>query len=291
MNVGFVGLGHMGGAIALNLVKAGHQVTVWNRTPEKAAPLVTLGARRAESPRQAASGDIVISMLADDRAVEEVVFGEKGILSADAGAIHVSMSTISVELAERLAAAHAETVSPFVSAPVFGRPAIAMAGRLTILAAGAPAALEACAPVFSAIGHRVFQLGETPSAANLVKLCGNFMMMSAVEAMGEAMTLAKSRISPEMLFDVLTEALFPGPVYETYSQILIDAAYKPARFGALLALKDMNLMAAAANQSRVPMPLLGVVRDHLLGAIAQFGDDVDSSAIALVVERNAERAA
>jgi 3-hydroxyisobutyrate dehydrogenase-like beta-hydroxyacid dehydrogenase len=291
MDIGVVGLGRMGGVIALNLALAGHQVTVWNRTPSRAQSLIAAGARLAESPRDAATGDIVISMLADDRAVEAVVFGELGILAAGARPIHVSMSTISVDMAERLTAAHAEAGSRFVSAPVFGRPAAAMAGSLSILAAGSTAAVEACAPIFSAIGQRVFCLGETPSAANLVKLCGNFMILAAVEAMGEAMTLVgKADIAAEALFDVLTEALFPSPVYETYGQILVDAAYKPAGFAAPLALKDMNLVAAAANRWRTPMPLLDLVRNHLLEAIAQFGEDVDASAIALVVERSAERA-
>jgi 3-hydroxyisobutyrate dehydrogenase-like beta-hydroxyacid dehydrogenase len=292
MDIGFVGLGRMGGAIALNLIKAGHQVTVWNRTPSKAHPLVALGARSAENPREAAKGEMVISMLADDRAVEAVVFGEKGILSADERPIHVSMSTISIELAERLTTAHAEAGSHFVSGPVFGRPAAAVAAKLSIVAAGAPEAVAACAPVFSDISQRVYSLGETPSAANVVKLCGNFMIMSAVEALGEAMALAaKAEVNCESLLDVLTEALFPGPVYANYGQILLDGTFKPAGFAAPLALKDMNLVAAAANQTRTPMPFLGVVRDHLLGAIAQFGEDVDSSAIALVVERSAERAA
>jgi 3-hydroxyisobutyrate dehydrogenase-like beta-hydroxyacid dehydrogenase len=196
-----------------------------------------------------------------------------------------------MELAERLTAAHAEADSRFVSAPVFGRPAAAMAGSLAIVAAGSPGAVETCAPAFSAISRRVFHLGETPSAANMVKLCGNFMILSAVEAMGEAMTLAaKAGISAEGLFEVLIEALFPCPVYATYGQILVDASYKPAAFAAPLALKDMNLAAAAADGSRTPMPLLGVVRNQLLGAIAQFGEDIDASAMALVVERSAERA-
>ena len=145
--------------------------------------------------------------------------------------------------------------------------------------------------MFAAIGQRTFALGDTPSVANLVKLCGNFMMMAAVEAMGEAVTIAgKSSIDRGRLVEVLTEALFPGPVYESYGQILVKAGFKPAAFAAPLALKDMNLLSAAANQLRTPMPFLGVVRDHLLGAIAQYGEDVDASAIALVVERSAELA-
>ncbi len=228
-------------------------------------------------------------MLADDRAVESVVFGDSGILSADRLPLHVSMSTISIDLAQRLTAAHAAKGGRFVSATVFGRPAAALAAKLSVLAAGAPEALEACAPVFAAISQRVFALGDTPSVANLVKLCGNFMIMSAVEALGEAVTIAaKSNVDRGRLVEVLNEALFPGPVYETYGQIMVKASYKPAAFAAPLALKDMNLLSAAANQSRTPMPFLGVVRDHLLAAIAQYGEDVDSSAIALVVERNAE---
>jgi 3-hydroxyisobutyrate dehydrogenase-like beta-hydroxyacid dehydrogenase len=288
MNIGFIGLGRMGAAIASNLIKAGHQVTVWNRTTQKAQPLVAAGAKLAQTPAQAAQGDVVITMLADDPAVEAVVFGQDGILAAPAKPMHISMSTISVDLAERLTAAYAQGGGHFISAPVFGRPAAAEEAKLFILAAGAPEAIGLCQPVFAAIGQRVFTLGDKPSAANLVKLCGNFMILSAIEAMAEAMTLAaKGGVPKAALLEVLTGSLFNSPVYQNYGWILVEERFKPAAFAAPLALKDMNLVAAAANKSRAPMPFLGVVRDHLLGAIAQDGEDVDAAGMGRAVERSA----
>ncbi|QAY78379.1 NAD(P)-dependent oxidoreductase [Sphingosinicella sp. BN140058] len=287
MKIGFVGLGQMGSAMARNLIAAGHEVTVWNRSGAKAAPLVGLGATQAATPAQAAGGaEIVATMLADDKAVEDVVFGAGGLLAE--AKCHVSMSTISIALAERLTAAHAESGGSLVSAPVFGRPAAAEAAKLFIAAAGPSEALAACAPAFEAVGQRVFTIGETPSAANLVKLSGNFMIMAAIEAMAEAMTLAeKGGVARETLLEVLTGTLFGSPVYQIYGDILAADRFRPAGFAAPLGLKDMRLVGAAAEAARVPMPLLGVVRDHLLAAIAQEGDEIDWSAIALPIRRGA----
>ncbi len=189
MRIGFIGLGQMGSAIAANLAKAGHEVTVWNRSSEKADPLVRAGATLARRPVDAAQGDLVMTMLADDHAVVDVVFGEGGI--AGAPALHIGHSTISVALADRLAEENGG--GGYVSAPVFGRPPAAAAGKLFVVAAGAPAALDRCEPVFAQIGQRTFRIGDTPSAANLVKLSGNFMIMAAVEAMAEAMAFREGR--------------------------------------------------------------------------------------------------
>jgi 3-hydroxyisobutyrate dehydrogenase-like beta-hydroxyacid dehydrogenase len=195
------------------------------------------------------------------------------------------MSTISTSLADRLAAEHGDT---FVSAPVFGRPAAAQAAKLFIVAAGPSAALSTCEPVFSAIGQRVFHIGERPSQANLVKLCGNFMIMAAIEAMAEAMTLAKKGdVSGAQLVEVLTGTLFSAPVYHTYGEILVEERFRPAGFAAPLGLKDMNLVASAADALRTPMPVLSVVRDNLLAVIAQEGEEIDWSGVALAVRRNA----
>jgi 3-hydroxyisobutyrate dehydrogenase-like beta-hydroxyacid dehydrogenase len=285
VKIGFVGLGQMGSAIASNLIDAGHELVVWNRNTDKAQPLVAKGARLAGTPAEVAGGEIVISMLADDRAVERVTFGEQGILSAAARPIHVSMSTISTGLADRLSA---EPSGPYVSAPVFGRPAAAEAAKLFIIAAGPSAALDACEPVFSVIGQRVFRIGEHPSQANLVKLCGNFMIMSAIEAIAEAMTLAeKGNVSRAQLVEVLTGTLFSAPVYQTYGEIMAEERFRPAGFAAPLGLKDMHLVASAANALRTPMPVLSVLRDQLLSVIAQEGEEIDWSGVALVVRRNA----
>ena len=287
MKVGFIGLGQMGRAIAANLLGAGHELTVWNRSADKAADLVAAGARLAASPADAAQGEVVMTMLADDAAVEAVVHGTGGILAAPA--LHVSHSTISVGLAERLARDHAARAG-FVSAPVFGRPPAAQAAKLFVVAAGEAHAVDRCLPLFEAIGQRVFRVGPSPAAANLVKLGGNFMIMAAIEAMAEAMTLVEAGgVDRRAMLDVLTGTLFGAPVFHTYGEILVDDRFRPAGFTAPLGLKDMNLVDAAATASRVPMPVLGVVRDHLRAAIAADGPDVDWSAIALSVRRAAAR--
>lgn len=288
MEIGFIGLGQMGSAIAANLLAAGHSLTVWNRSPDKAEPLVAQGAKLAASPADAATGEVVFTMLADDRAEEAVVFGDHGILSAAGKPVHVSMSTISLTLADRLAAAHAAAGSSYISAPVFGRPAVAQAGELFVLTAGPEAAIEKCRPLFEVIGQRSFPLGDQPSAANVVKLCGNFMIVSAIESLAEAMTLAgRHGVEKAALLEILTGTLFGTPLYRTYGGILVEERYRPAGFAAPLALKDMNLAAAAATDARTPMPLLSLVRDHLLATIAREGEDIDVSAIARTVEANA----
>jgi len=287
MRIGFIGLGQMGHAIAGNLLKAGHDLTVWNRSPDKAGELVSAGARLAGSPAEAAQGEVVMTMLADDRAVEEVVYGTGGILEAPA--LHVSHSTISVALAERLAGDQGRRAG-FVSAPVFGRPDAAAAARLFVVAAGEAPMVERCLPLFEAIGQRVFRVGTQPSAANLVKIGGNFMIMAAIEAMAEAMTLVEAGgVGRRDMLEVLTGTLFDAPVYKVYGGILAEDRFRPAGFAAPLGLKDMNLVDAAANASRVPMPVLGVVRDHLRATIARNGADIDWAGIALAVRQAAGR--
>jgi 3-hydroxyisobutyrate dehydrogenase-like beta-hydroxyacid dehydrogenase len=287
MEIGFIGLGRMGAAIAANLLRAGHSLTVWNRTPDKAQPLVEAGAKRAERPADAAKGEIVFTMLADDKAVEAVTFGDGGLLSGGGHAIHVSMSTISLALAARLAEAHG---ARYVSAPVFGRPAAAAEAKLFVVAAGPPQAIETCRALFDVIGQRSFVVGETPAEANIVKLCGNFMIMAVIESLAEAMTLAGAhRVARDKLLDVLTGTLFGAPIYRTYGELLVEERYRPAGFAAPLGLKDMNLVAEAASDALVPMPLLSLVRDRLLSTIAREGADIDWSGIAKTVAETAGR--
>jgi 3-hydroxyisobutyrate dehydrogenase-like beta-hydroxyacid dehydrogenase len=288
MKIGFIGLGQMGAAMARNLLKAGHEVTVWNRSPGKADALVADGASRAATPADAAAGEVVHTMLADDRAVEAVTFGDGGILSASRPTIHVSHSTISAALAERLAKAHADQGGTLVSAPVFGRPAAAEAAKLFVVAAGPADALSICQPLFDAVGQKSFMVGDHAPAANLVKLCGNFLILSAVEALAEAMTLAeKGGVPKAKLLEVLTGSLFGSPIYQVYGDILVKDAYRPAGFTAPLGLKDMNLVSQAATDARVPMPVLAVLRDHLLSTIAREGEDIDWSAIGRIVAADA----
>lgn len=289
MRIGFIGLGNMGAAIAANLLKAGHELMVWNRSASKASALVASGAVLAATPKQAASGqDAVITMLADDAALDAVLDGAEGALAGlHTDGLHISMSTIAVDTADRLTHEHRSRGQRFICAPVFGRPQAAAAGKLFIVAAGDPAVLKLAAPVFEAAGQRVFTVGSKPSAANLVKLCGNFMILSAIESLAEAMTLAaKGGVPKAQLLEVLTGSLFDAPIFHTYGKILANDSYKPAGFAAPLGLKDMRLVGQSADKLRVPMPLLSLVRDHLLQTIAVEGEDIDWSAIGLTVAKN-----
>jgi 3-hydroxyisobutyrate dehydrogenase-like beta-hydroxyacid dehydrogenase len=244
----------------------------------------------AASPREAAAAaEAVITMLADDAALQAVTSGEHGLIAGLAPhALHISMSTIAVASADRLQQDHAARRQRFLSAPVFGRPEAAAAAKLFILAAGEEQDLQTAAPIFSAVSQRVFKLGTNPQSANLVKLCGNFVILAAVEAMGEAMTLAeKGGVARAQLLEVLTGSLFDAPPYRNYGAMLAKKNFRPAGFSAPLGLKDMRLAAQAADTLRVPMPLLGVLRDHLLQTIALEGEDIDWSGIGQAIDRNA----
>jgi 3-hydroxyisobutyrate dehydrogenase-like beta-hydroxyacid dehydrogenase len=290
MKIGFLGLGRMGSAIAANLVHARHDVAVWNRSAEKARPLVAAGATLAASPKAvAARSDVVFSMLADDAALNSILCGNDGILAGlKPGALHISMSTISVATSENVAARHTEHQQRFLAAPVFGRPDAAAAAKLFVVAAGATSDFESAKALLAAIGQRVFYVGEKPSAANLVKLCGNFMILAAIESMGEAMTLAeKGGVPKSKLLEVLTGTLFDAPVFRTYGAILAEEKFRPAGFAAPLGLKDMRLASEAAEAERVPMPVLSLLRDHLLQTIATEGEDIDWSGIGRTIARNA----
>lgn len=289
MRVGFIGLGRMGVGMAANLLRTGHEVTVYNRTPAKTLALVEQGARAAATVADACRGDAVITMLADDAAVESVVFGPRGVLaSIGKEAIHLSMSTISVALSERLAAAHAEAGQRYVAAPVFGRPEAAATAKLFIVAAGAPDALDAGTPLFEALGQRTFVVGDQPPAANLVKLSGNFLIASVIEALGEAMALVgKAGIDRHQYLDLLTSTLFTAPLYKTYGGLIADQQFEPAGFAAPLGLKDIRLALAAAEDLRVPMPLASLLRDRFLALLAQGGEALDWSAIAQLAAKDA----
>jgi 3-hydroxyisobutyrate dehydrogenase-like beta-hydroxyacid dehydrogenase len=281
MKVGFIGLGHMGAAMAGSLLQAGHELTVYNRTPSKAQGLMDQGAHLAARLADACQGDAVITMLADDGAVEGVVFSEEGVLqSLGERTIHVSMSTISVALCERLASVHSTAGHRFVAAPVFGRPDVAVQGKLFILAAGEPNVIDACMPLFNAMGQKIFRIGEVPQAANLVKLSGNFLIASVMEALSEAMALIrKAGIDPHQYFEVLTSTLFTGPVFTKYGGLIARQEYQPAGFAAPLGEKDIRLTLAAAESLRVPMPLASLVHDRLQTLIARGGEKLDWSAI------------
>jgi 3-hydroxyisobutyrate dehydrogenase-like beta-hydroxyacid dehydrogenase len=281
MRVGLIGLGHMGSGMAANLLKAGHDVTVHNRSLAKVEALIALGAKGAASVAEACRGDAVITMLANDEAVESVVLGRDGIIaSLPAGALHVSSSTISIALSHRLSDEHAKAGQRFIAAPVFGRPDVAAAGQLYVIAAGEPAALETAAPLLDAIGRKTFVVSDTPKAANLVKLSGNFLIASMIEALGEALALvAKGGVDQQRYLEILTSTLFDAPVYRTYGGLIAGGRFEPAGFAAPLGHKDIRLALAAAEDLRVPMPLASLLHVRFLTLLAHGGDNLDWSAI------------
>ncbi|SEH62426.1 3-hydroxyisobutyrate dehydrogenase [Mycolicibacterium rutilum] len=286
MEIGFIGLGNMGAAMAANLVGAGHHVTVYNRSADKVSALVERGAAPAASVAEACRGDIVVSMLADDAAVEAVALSDGGICSALApGAVHVSCSTVSVALTDRLTAIHAEAGQRFVSAPVFGRPEAAAAAKLFVVAAGDPAAVEDAAPVFEAVGQRTFVVSDEPRAACLIKLSGNFLIASVIEALSEAMALvAKAGVGKQDYLDILTSTLFDAPVYRTYGGLMARGQFEPAGFAATLGLKDVRLALAAGEQFNVPLPIASLVRDRFLTLLAHGGGELDWSALSTIAD-------
>jgi 3-hydroxyisobutyrate dehydrogenase-like beta-hydroxyacid dehydrogenase len=281
MKVGFIGLGHMGSAMATNLLKAGHDVTVFNRSPAKRQALVELGAREATRISDACRGEAVITMLSDDNAVSSVVLGKGGLVESLAkGAIHVSMSSISVALSKELAHAHAAAGQRFVAAPVFGRPEAAAAAKLFIVAGGDPATIKTCQPLLDTIGQKTIAISAEPHAANLVKLSGNFLMASAIEALGEAIALVgKSGIDRDAYVDLLTSTIFPAPAYQIYGKLIASGRFEPAAFAAPLGYKDVRLAQAAADDLRVPMPLASLLHERFLRLLARGGDNLDWSAI------------
>lgn len=290
MKIGFIGLGRMGLAMAGNLIKAGLDVTVFNRSFQKAESLVQMGAHLATRVADASRGDVVITMLANDSAVGAAVLGKGGIIeSLAAGAIHVSMSTISVSLADELAQAHARVGQRFVSAPVFGRPEAAAAAKLFIVAGGEAATLSVCQPLFDVLGQRTFPVGNAPQVANLIKLSGNFLIASAMEAMGEAIALvSKAGVDANSYVELLTSTIFPAPIYRTYGKLIASSQFLPAGFLAPLGYKDIRLTLAAADGLCVPMPLASLLRDRFLRLLANGGESMDWSAIGSLASKDAQ---
>lgn len=289
MRIGVIGLGRMGSAMAANLLNAGHDVTVYNRTRAKAEPLAANGARIADTPAGACKGDVVFTMLADDAAVESAALSEGGILASLAkGAIHVSSSTISVALSKRLSDAHAEAGQNYIAAPVFGRPDTAAAAKLFVVAAGPQAALQIAAPLFEAFGQRTFAVSENAEAANLVKLSGNFLIAAVIESLGEVMALVgKAGIDKHQYLEILTGTLFDAPIYKTYGTLIADAKFEPPGFAAPLGLKDIRLALAAADDLQVPLPLASLLRDRFLTLLANGGENLDWSAVGGLAARDA----
>jgi 3-hydroxyisobutyrate dehydrogenase-like beta-hydroxyacid dehydrogenase len=279
----------MGAGMAANLLRAGHELTVFNRSPEKRRPLMDLGARAAETVAESCTGEVVITMRADDSALRRVALAEDGIIDKlRRGATHISMSTVSVELIRDLTQAHQQAGQQFVAAPVFGRPEMAATAKLFIVVAGAPAAVTICQPLFEAMGQRTFSFGTEPAAAGLVKLSGNFMIAAAIETLGEALSLVrKGGIEPGSFVDLLTSTLFPAPAYRTYGALIAASKFQPAGFAAPLGHKDVRLLLAVAESLRVPMPIGSLLNDRFLRLLAQGGESLDWSAISQLAAADA----
>lgn len=288
MNLSFIGLGQMGLPMARNLLRAGHQVTVYNRSHDKTGKLVAEGARIAPTPAEACrDSEIALTMLADDHAIDEVAFGANGLASALAkGGIHVSCSTISTAMARRLHGEHAARGQEYLSAPVFGRPEAAESKKLIVVAAGESDLIDRCRPVFDAIGRQTVVVGPEPAQANALKLCGNFMIASMLETFSEAfVTLRKSGVEPHLFLGVMN-SLFASPVYANYGGMIVDEKFEPAGFTMRLAYKDVRLALETAQEVGSPMPLASLIRDHMLSAIANGQSELDWSSLAYVAARN-----
>jgi 3-hydroxyisobutyrate dehydrogenase-like beta-hydroxyacid dehydrogenase len=279
----------MGAGIAKSLLRTGHRLTVYNRTRERAEALRKDGARVAASIADASQGDAVCTMLADDAALEAVVFGDGGILkSLPRGRAHISLSTISVALSDRLAAEHARAGQEYIAAPVFGRPEAAEAGKLAVVAAGPKAAIDRFQSVWDAIGQKLLVVGEQHSKANVVKLTGNFLIATVLESLGEAIAFArKSGVDAAMLLDFLTSTLFNAPVYKTYGGLIVEGKYDHVGFALPLGFKDVRLVMQAAEAQKVPMPIASVLHDRFLTALARGHEHRDWSILGLIAAEDA----
>jgi 3-hydroxyisobutyrate dehydrogenase-like beta-hydroxyacid dehydrogenase len=290
MKVSFIGLGKMGQAMADRIIGGGHELGVYNRTASKAADLVKKGAKQMASPAEAAGySDVVITMLENDNALAEVVYGEGGLIKSMAkGAIHLCMGTHGTGNIRKLTQAHADAGQILVSAPVLGRPPAAAAGQLGIITGGPAAAVEKCQPIFAAMGRRTFDGGSEPVGAAAAKIANNFVLAAAIEAMGEGFALAEKCGVPSAGFlDILTDGLFSAPAYKVYGNIIAKELYDQVGFTTALGLKDTNLMIAAGLAENIPLPSLNVYRDKLLAAMANGDANKDWSVVARHQARSA----
>jgi 3-hydroxyisobutyrate dehydrogenase-like beta-hydroxyacid dehydrogenase len=292
-DVGFVGLGHMGTAMATNLAAAGRRVTAYVRRPEQMGKLLALGLKPTTDITKLFGCDVVISMLPDDAALRDIVFGRADLgidglaLGLMPGAIHLSMSTISTAIASQVASEHARHGQGYVAAPVFGNPDAAKARQLFIVAAGAPADVERCQPLLGSLGQQTFVIGTDPMHANLAKLLGNMMSATALEVLGEVVTVARKReLDPKPFIDILTSTMFGGRLHRIYGDKIVRQSYTPG-FVLPLALKDVRLALAEAESAGVPMPSVSVVRDRLITGIARGYADLDWTALGLIAAEEA----
>jgi len=289
MKIAFIGTGSMGRPMAERLLAADHELRIYNRSRDKAEPLADQGATIAGSPAEATAGcDIVISMLSDDDAERDITGGENGLLGSEFRGLHVACTTLSVGAARELAERHDAAGQGYVSCPVFGRPDAAAAGKLWGIAAGPEAHRDQARPALEAFTQGVFDVGNRPEQANLIKLAGNFTLMAMIETLGEALALAeKGGIPRQQFYEILTGTLFNTPVYKNYGAMIAEHRYLPAGFSARLGLKDARQALAAAEELGVPMPLAGLVRDGLIETLARGRSDADWAALGAIAAEHA----
>lgn len=293
MKVGFIGLGLMGAPMALNMLKGGHHLVVYNRTVAKARPLLEAGATLAPSPAEIGDVDVLVTCVADGPAEEALLFDTGLIDRLPAACIHMASSTVGMNTVRRLMAGHGKHGRPYVAAPVVGRAMdMAPAGKLFVIAAGPADALARCAPLFAAIGQRTFGFGGDPMAATAVKLAINFMTAAAIEAMGEAFALSSQYgVKRGDFYDFITGTLYPAVPYKTFGKLIEEDRYLPANFVVPLGLKDIKLALEAGEQAGLAMPAANVIRDHFVQAIAQGYGSEDWSVIARVIAASVARSA
>lgn len=272
MKIGFLGLGQMGREMAARLIDAGHALAVYNRTAS-VCRVFEGRARIAATPAEALDSEVVITMLADDAAVDEVWNG----LALPSSSIHLNMATVSTGLAQRFARLHGN----YVAAPVFGRPAAAARGELDVIAAGPKGAIERCQPLFKVLARQVFVVGAEPPLANAVKIARNFLLATVIEGLGEAMALARAAGVPaEQFLNVITSTSLAAPAYKNYGRLMVERAYEPAQFNMQLGLKDVELALATAREKGAPLPTAELIRKNLLSAIAAGQGHKDWAALA-----------
>lgn len=289
MNIGFIGLGSMGLEMARRLQADGHQLTGYDLDPAKGEALVSVGVRLAKTLRELTDCEIIISMLPNDDALRAVFYSDDGLIDAmSAQVIHLSMATISPEMSKRLTASHHEAGGYFVAAPVLGRPERAAQGKLFIIAAGAPDAVDICRPLFEILGERTFDFGAEPYLANTVKIAFNFMTATAIESLGESFALVrKAGVDAEQFLELVTNSLFSCVTYDAYAPMVAREICEPAAFRLDLGLKDVNLVIDAANQFKVPLPIASVLQTQMIGALARDYGDRDWAVLGVLNARNA----
>lgn len=282
MDIGFIGLGAMGSAMVRNLVAAGHSVRAWNRSGNPGIDEIEMVSNAAD----ALQGDVAFTMLSDDSAIRDVILDQALLLQARRGLVHVVTSTISITFAEELDSAHTAAGLHYISAPVLGRPNVAAAGELNILAAGNPDAIEKISPLFEVLGKKVWRLGDNPKRANAAKLAANMMIMMAIEAMAEAAVITEANgLDRASFFDLILNTIFGGRSYQTYSANIINETYEPG-FKAHLGLKDLRLATAAADAAGRELPMLDAVHARMKAAVEAGMGDRDWSVMADFTLRN-----